>query len=286
VSNAGAQQPAAALGQVSTAPPATVSGEEYPEDQATADQAYAQDQAVVDGDQPALDAAQPPPPLPEYEQPELGLPGYLWTPGYWSYTEGSEGGFYWVRGAWVAPPLTGYLWTPGYWGWDGHRYKFHYGFWGPHVGFYGGVNYGFGYTGVGYHGGYWKNDHFYYNTQVNRVNPAMVRNVYAHPVTIVNNTRTSFNGPRGVHAKPTLAEVAVYHEQVIPMMHAQLQHEKLAASDPQQSFKENRGKPSAAADATQIAADDGPPEVFRRAPEVVRAARPQSRDPQKLRDGK
>jgi len=270
------QQPAAVMGQVSSAPPPQASGEEYdsPADQSAAAAAYDQDQAVVDGDQPALDAAQPPPPLPEYEQPELSQPGYLWTPGYWSYTEGSGGGYYWVPGAWVAPPLPEYLWTPSYWGWDGHRYKFHYGFWGPHVGFYGGINYGFGYTGAGYHGGYWKDKHFFYNTQVNRVNPTMVRNVYVHPVTIINNNHFSFNGPRGVQARPTLAEVSVYHEQVVPPMHSQISHQQMAAGNHEMLFSENRGKPAEPAAMRQIAADPGPPEVFRRAPAVVRTARP------------
>ena len=32
------------------------------------------------------------------------------------------------------------------------------GYWGPHVGYYGGVNYGFGYMGVGFAGGAWRGD--------------------------------------------------------------------------------------------------------------------------------
>jgi len=35
-------------------------------------------------------------------------------------------------------------------------------YWGPVVGFYGGINYGFGYFGRGYEGGRWEHDHFYY----------------------------------------------------------------------------------------------------------------------------
>ena len=58
-------------------------------------------------------------------------------------------------GVWVRPPQVGLLWTPGYWGWGGGAYLFHAGYWGPHVGFYGGVNYGFGYGGVGFGGGRW-----------------------------------------------------------------------------------------------------------------------------------
>jgi hypothetical protein len=30
----------------------------------------------------AIQADEPPPPLPEYDQPPLPAPGYYWTPGY------------------------------------------------------------------------------------------------------------------------------------------------------------------------------------------------------------
>src|SRR5277367_6577561 len=52
-------------------------------------------------------------------------------------------------------PTPGYLWSPGYWGFGGGIYAWHGGYWGPHVGFYGGVNYGFGYGGFGFVGGGW-----------------------------------------------------------------------------------------------------------------------------------
>src|SRR5450756_989819 len=101
-----------------------------------------------------------PPALPVYVQPMAPAEGYLWTPGYWAY--GDEG-YFWVPGTWVMAPEVGFLWTPGYWGWGGNAYAWNEGYWGPHVGFYGGVNYGFGYGGVGYEGGYWNNGAFYYN---------------------------------------------------------------------------------------------------------------------------
>ena len=88
--------------------------------------------------QPVLQAPDPPPPLPEYSQPECPGDGYLWTPGYWSY---APEGYYWVPGAWAQPPQVGFLWTPGYWGYSGGRYRYNYGYWGPHIGFYGGINY-------------------------------------------------------------------------------------------------------------------------------------------------
>jgi WXXGXW repeat (2 copies) len=55
-----------------------------------------------------------PPPLPVYEQPICPGEGYIWTPGYWAYTE--DAGYYWVPGTWVLAPRIGYIWTPGYWG--------------------------------------------------------------------------------------------------------------------------------------------------------------------------
>src|SRR5271154_4921622 len=81
-----------------------------------------------------------PPALPVYEQPLCPTDGYLWTPGYWAY---GSAGYYWVNGAWMAPPQEGFLWTPGYWGYSDGLYVFNAGYWGSTVGFYGGVNYGF-----------------------------------------------------------------------------------------------------------------------------------------------
>jgi hypothetical protein len=88
-----------------------------------------------------IQADEPPPPLPDYDQPPLPAPGYYWTPGYWAWNNYD---YYWVPGVWVEPPEPGLLWTPGYWAFVGGVYAFRRGYWGPHVGFYGGVNYGFG----------------------------------------------------------------------------------------------------------------------------------------------
>src|ERR1700744_5898016 len=104
-----------------------------------------------------------PPALPVYTQPPCPVDGYLWTPGYWSY---GPDGYYWVPGVWVAPPRVGVLGTPGYWGFEGGAYAWHAGYWGPPVGFYGGINYGFGYGGVGFVGGSWFGGGFRYNTAV------------------------------------------------------------------------------------------------------------------------
>jgi len=89
-------------------------------DQDTSDPGY--------GAQPVYYASQPPPPLPEYNQPPAPDDGYMWTPGYWGYT---SNGYYWVPGAWVEAPYEGALWTPGYWGYYHQRYGFYRGYWGP-----------------------------------------------------------------------------------------------------------------------------------------------------------
>ena len=46
-----------------------------------------------------------PPILPVYTQPVCPGDGYIWTPGYWSYSD--DGGYFWVPGTWVEPPTVG-----------------------------------------------------------------------------------------------------------------------------------------------------------------------------------
>src|SRR5271154_7151460 len=108
-----------------------------------------------------------PPALPVYEQPALVEEGSIWAPGYWDYDQ--DTGYFWVPGTWVQPPTVGLLWTPGYWGWGNGGYAWSAGYWGATVGFYGGISYGFGYTGEGYAGGHWQGEHFYYNRAVSNV---------------------------------------------------------------------------------------------------------------------
>jgi len=140
-----------------------------------------------------LEVREAPPPLPDYDQPPCPEDGYLWTPGYWAWQSADLGGgdYYWVPGTWVQPPSVGVLWTPAYWGYEGGRYAFHRGYWGPHVGFYGGINYGYGYTGNGYAGGAWRGDRFAYNRAVTNVNVNIVHNTYN--TTVINNFRGSRN---------------------------------------------------------------------------------------------
>ena len=141
-----------------------------------------------------------PPAIPVYAQPLCPAPGYIWAPGYWAY---GDFGYYWVPGAWVLPPQVGFLWTPGYWGYTGSTYIFHEGYWGPSVGFYGGINYGYGYYGSGYYGGEWVGSTFHYNTAVSRVNTNVIHNTYVNREVVTNatGTRASFNGPGGVQSR-------------------------------------------------------------------------------------
>src|SRR6266404_2095094 len=128
-----------------------------------------------------------PPALPVYEQPLCPGDGYIWTPGYWAWDPQDED-YYWIPGTWVEAPEVGFLWTPGYWGWERGAFFFHEGYWGPHVGWYGGIRYGFGYFGHGYEGGRWDHDRFYYNRSVTNVNITEVHNVYN--TTIINRNAT------------------------------------------------------------------------------------------------
>jgi hypothetical protein len=190
-----------------------------------------------------------PPVLPVYVQPPLPAPGYIWTPGYWAY---GDAGYYWVPGAWVRPPRVGVLWTPGYWGLVGGLYAWHPGYWGPHVGFYGGVNYGFGYMGVGFCGGEWRGGEFAYNRAVANFGGVHVTNVYEdrtviERTTIINNNHYSFNGAGGVQARESADEMRAEHEQHINATQNQMQHEHFASQDRNQLASINHGAPGTTA---------------------------------------
>src|SRR5271156_5478802 len=189
-----------------------------------------------------------PPALPVYEQPVCPGDGYIWTPGYWAYGDDFDD-YYWVPGTWVEAPEVGFLWTPGYWGWAGDRFAFNEGYWGPTIGFYGGINYGFGYFGNGYEGGRWDNGHFFYNTYVNRVDVHVVRNVYNTRVTVVNNHVSYNGGAGGVAARESEQERAYAGERHVGPVAAQTQHYEAARGNPELRATANHGKPPIAAPA-------------------------------------
>lgn len=187
-----------------------------------------------------------PPPLPVYAQPPLPGPDFLWTPGYWAWDDYALA-YYWVPGTWIRAPRPGLLWTPPWWGWSDGAYIFHTGYWGPHIGFYGGVNYGFGYTGFGYQGGYWNGGHLFYNQTVNNITNIHVTNVYqTNIINVTNNSsnRVSYNGgPGGVRARPRPEEqLAARDQHIAPTAHQQ-DHVLIARSDPRAFVSANRGHP-------------------------------------------
>lgn len=193
-----------------------------------------------------------PPPLLVYEQPICPEPGLMWTPGYWAY---GPDGYYWVPGAWVPAPYEGALWTPGYWGWGAGLYVWHPGYWGPHVGYYGGVNYGFGYMGIGFVGGEWRGGVFAYNTAVMHVGSGGVwgSRVYVDRTivernTIVNDRHVAFSGgPGGINHPPTAQERAYSSERHMAPTAAQTQHMQAAMHDHNAYYNVNHGHPAQAA---------------------------------------
>ncbi len=190
-----------------------------------------------------------PPPIPIYAQPPCPAEGFLWVPGYWAYDYDFDD-YFWVPGTWVMAPEVGFFWTPGYWAWAGDQFVFYDGYWGPAVGFYGGINYGFGYFGEGYVGGRWDNRQFYYNQAVNNVNVTNVRTIYNNTTVIQNTnvTRVSYNGGSGgINARPTPQQEAIAHQRHVAPVSAQTQQVRAARSDPQLRASANLGKPPIAA---------------------------------------
>ncbi len=185
-----------------------------------------------------------PPPLPVYEQPLCPGEGYLWTPGYWAWDDVAAG-YYWVPGTWVLPPQTGLLWTPGYWSWEDTAFVFTGGYWGPVVGFYGGIDYGFGYPGHGYYGGRWNGGRFFYNRSVTNVNVTVVRNTYVEKVeTPRAPQRVSYHGGNGgIVARPTAPEAAAAQQRHVQETQVQAQHVQHARAMPELHAAQNNGKP-------------------------------------------
>jgi hypothetical protein len=188
-----------------------------------------------------------PPVLPEYDQPPCPEEGLMWTPGYWAY---GEEGYYWVPGTWVPAPYEGALWTPPYWGWQSGLYMFHPGYWGRHVGYYGGVNYGFGYMGIGFVGGMWRGRDFVYNTAVMRVDDRRIHNIYVDRgsvdrYTVARGSRVAFSGgPGGIRHDAAPEERFAERDQHTGATSFQHSHESSAMSDRSSYFRNNNGRPS------------------------------------------
>lgn len=189
----------------------------------------------------------PPPDLPAYDQPPIPAEGYIWTPGYWAWSD-DVGDYYWVPGTWILAPQPEYLWTPGFWGFANGLFLWHAGYWGPQVGFYGGVNYGYGYGAGGYEGAYWRGGHLFYNRTVTNVGTVNITNLYDKA--IINNstvTRVSYNGGNGTSAQPTAAQAAAARSRHLALTPAQRQHIEMARVNPALRARQNQGRPPTAA---------------------------------------
>jgi hypothetical protein len=116
------------------------------------------------------------------------------------------------------------------------------------VGFYGGINYGFGYFGHGYEGGRWDNDHFFYNRAVNNVNVTVIHNTYNSTVTNTTVNRVSYNGGNGgISARPSREEEANARGRHLPPVAAQTKHVQDARSNKELRASVNHGLPPVAA---------------------------------------
>jgi hypothetical protein len=231
-----------------------------PPDQSTEPSGQAPDDSGY-AELPTEQATEAPPPLPDYDQPPDPGDGYIWTPGYWAW---GPGGYYWVPGAWVEPPYVDALWTPGYWGFYGGRYLFYPGHWGMHIGFYGGINYGFGYVGFGYEGGYWNGGHFFYNRVYNNINTRIVHNTYSYRAVnrggmnrAGDSPRASYRGGSGVQYRPQPAERQAAREPSAPRMNTQVQHAQTYSAMHGQYAAQNHGRPATPAVSRPIPADRG-----------------------------
>ena len=152
---------------------------------------------------------------------------------------------------WVEPPRPGLLWTPGYWGAFAGGFIFHPGYWGDRVGFYGGINYGFGYGGVGYEGGRWDHGQFFYNRTVNNLQGARITNVYEKNVTINQATNNvSYNGGKGgIEVRPTAEDRTIAKEQHFAPTPLQRKQVETASQDPSLFKRANNGVPAIGATA-------------------------------------
>jgi hypothetical protein len=158
----------------------------------------------------------------------------------------------------------GALWTPPYWGWQGGIYMFHPGYWGPHVGYYGGVNYGFGYMGIGFVGGEWRGHDFAYNTAVVHVNETIIHTTYINRTiveqnTIVNDRHVAFSGgPGGIQHQPSPQERVAMHEAHVAPTSFQQQHVQAASANRASYFNANHGHPQTLAVARPLAVENHP----------------------------
>lgn len=189
-----------------------------------------------------------PPTLPSYEQPAIPADGYLWVPGFWAWRK-SVPDYFWVPGTWVRPPQSGLVWTPPYWSRTGDSYTFHAGYWASQVGYYGEIEYGFGYPGTGYQGGRWSHGTFYYNRSFNNLGSVGIANAYGHASGRGDDSsRAGDDEAPPVDAAPrSQKENRSINPRHIDATFEQRRHFELAAMDRSLYSKQNGGAPAVAA---------------------------------------
>lgn len=205
-----------------------------------------------------------PPPLPYYAQPQPPGDNYLWMPGYWAWSPDDED-YHWVPGTWVLAPGPGELWTPGYWAFEGNGFFWHIGYWGRAVGFYGGVNYGYGYSGSGYQGGHWDRGRFVRSPAVSERGR--------------RGGSVSFQGGRGGSgARPPNPDIHPRPNEHRAPSDAQMQHEYAAVTRPAQRATGAPERPLVAATPRPLAFEAPGVEHARPGPAHGRGNRPEPRE--------
>ena len=156
----------------------------------------------------------------------------MWTPGYWAY---GDDGYYRVRGT-IMPRMTARS-GPRRTGAGPMAFTFSIPDTGDfNVGYYGGVDYGFGYLGIGFIGGRWHGHDFEYNRAYMHVDDRRIHNVYddrgdASRYMVARDSRVSYSGgPGGIRHDPSPQERAAMHEQHMGRTSYQTQHVNAAMS--------------------------------------------------------
>jgi len=147
---------------------------------------------------------------------------------------------------------------------------FHPGYWGPQVGYYGGVNYGFGYLGVGFVGGEWRDHDFYYNRAAWRVDDRRIHDYYEDRRDwdrhwVERDSRTSYSGgPGGIRHDPDQRERMAMRDQHIERTSYQEQHQREAMNNRNAYARFNGGRPANVVANRPLQAEPHPaPQSFR-----------------------
>jgi hypothetical protein len=149
------------------------------------------------------------------------------------------------------------------------------------VGYYGGVNYGFGYMGIGFAGGMWRGGVFAYNTAVMHVGigGGWAHNTYEDRAIVDRNTvargsRVAFSGgPGGINHPATAEERVAERDQHVGATSFQSQHLATARADHTSYAKANGGRPQNLAASRPLAAESHPAPATRGTPGVGPGAR-------------